>query len=282
MNNVLKSPVNRIGGKYQITGWLSQYMPKHVTYVEVFSGAGHLLFSKRPAPVEVLNDIDGNLISFFQVIKDTEKRQRLIETLEYMPYSRALWQDVRCRWKAGDLPADEIERAAEWFYLNRSTYGGDMATGGFSIPSTTGRNPAQSYQSAIGGLENVASRLRGVTIECLDYAEIIRRYDSEITLFYCDPPYLNAESYYGDNFTQNSHFKLAELLHGVKGKVMLSHYANSLYDSLYKGWQRYEYESFKGSHKAYPGAEKPKTVECLYTNFKPLQTRSLFSAKILA
>ncbi len=264
-----------------LTGWLSQYMPHHVTYVEPFSGAGHMLFSKCPSPVEVLNDIDGILMAFFQVVKDTEKRLKLVQTLSYMPYSRALWQDVRCRWKAGDLPADEIERAAEWFYLNRSTYGGDMATGGFSIPSTTGRNPAQSYQSAIGGLENVASRLRGVTIECLDYAEIIRRYDSEITLFYCDPPYLNAESYYGDNFTQNSHLKLSELLHGIKGKVMLSHYQNSLYDDLYKGWQRYEYQSFKGSYKS-AGETKPVTTEILYTSFKPLQTRSLFSAKILA
>ncbi len=270
------SPITRIGGKAMLTGWLSQYMPGHVCFVEVFSGAGHLLFSKRPAPVEVLNDIDGNLISFFQVVKDTEKRLKLIETLEFMPYSRALWQDIRCRWKAGNLPEDKIENAGEWFYLNRSTYGGDMATGGFSMPSITGRNPAQSYKSAIGGLEGVASRLRGVTIECLDYADCIRRYDSPGTLFYVDPPYLNAEGYYGSNFTKNSHLKLAELLHGIKGRVMVSHYRSSLYDDLYKGWQRYEYESFKGSHKAEPGTEKPLTTEILYTSFKPLTIRSLF------
>ncbi len=278
MKTALKSPVNRIGGKYQITGWLSQYIPQHVCYVEPFAGAGHLLFSKRPAPVEVLNDIDGDLISFFQVVK--EKRSKLIETLEYMPYSRALWQDIRTRWKAGDLPEDEVEKAAWWFYLNRSTYGGDMATGGFAMPSITGRNPAASYKSAIKGFESVAGRFQGVTIECLDFAEIIRRYDSETTLFYCDPPYLNAEGYYGSNFTKNSHFKLAELLHGVKGKVMLSHYANSLYDDLYKGWQRYEYESFKGSYKS-NGEGKPVTVECLFTNFKPFK-RSLFDANLLA
>ncbi|GJQ48607.1 DNA adenine methylase [uncultured Candidatus Kuenenia sp.] len=274
MKTALKSPVNRIGGKYQLTGWLSQFMPGHVCYVEPFAGAGHVLFSKRPSPVEVINDIDGNLIGFFQVVKDTEKRSKLIETLEFMLYSRRLWQDIRCRWKAGNLPQDEIERAAEWFYLNRSTYGGDMQAGGFALPSTTGRNPAQSYQTAISGLEHVASRLRGVTIECLPYNEAIRRYDSETTLFYCDPPYLNAEGYYSQNYSKNDHFKLSELLHGAKGKVMISHYQNSLYDGLYKGWQRYTYESFKGSHKAYPGAEKPVTVECLYANFKPC--RSLF------
>ncbi|MBZ0241981.1 MAG: DNA adenine methylase, partial [Bacteroidales bacterium] len=183
MKTALKSPVNRIGGKYQLTGWLSQYIPQHVCYIEPFAGAGHLLFSKRPAPVEVLNDIDGNLIAFFQVVRDAKKRQRLIETLENMPYARSLWQDIRTRWKAADLPEDEIEKASEWFYLNRSTYGGDMATGGFAMPSITGRNPAQSYQSAIGGLEHVAGRLRGVTVECLDYTEVIRRYDSPDSFF---------------------------------------------------------------------------------------------------
>ncbi|WP_295100495.1 DNA adenine methylase [uncultured Candidatus Kuenenia sp.] len=280
MSNALKSPVCRIGGKAMLTGWLSQYMPQHVTYVEPFSGAGHLLFSKQPSPVEVINDIDCNLIAFFRVVKDAEKRQRLIETLEYMPYARTLWQDIRCRWKAGDLPQDEVEKAAWWFYLNRSTYGGDMATGGFAMPSITGRNPAASYQSAIGGLEHVASRLKGVTVECLEYTDCVRRYDSPDSFFYVDPPYVNAEGYYGDNFAQDSHLKLAELLHGVKGKVMLSHYQNSLYDDLYKGWGRYEYQSFKGSYKS-AGESKPVTTEILYTNFKPLQTRSLFDAALL-
>ncbi|SOH02808.1 DNA adenine methylase [Candidatus Kuenenia stuttgartiensis] len=277
MLRTAKSPVNRIGGKYQLTGWLSKYMPGHVCYVEPFAGAGHLLFSKRPSPVEVLNDIDGNLISFFRVIKDTEKRQKLIETLENMPYARSLWQDIRTRWKAGDLPGDAIERAAWWFYLNRVTYGGDMQTGGFAMPSITGRNPAQSYCNTIDSLEHVAGRLRGVTIECLSYDEVVRRYDSPDSFFYVDPPYLNAEGYYGDSFTENDHYRLSELLHGIKGKAMISHYQNSLYESLYADFNRHEYQSFKGSHKS-AGEKKPVTVECLYMNFKPAVNRSLFDA----
>src|SRR3989304_3689698 len=67
------------------------------------------------------------------------------------------------------------------------------------------------------------------------------------------------------------------LLHGVKGYGMVSHYQNSLYDDLYKGWHRYEYQSFKGSHKS-EGEEKPVTVEVLYCNFEPVKTRGLFDA----
>ena len=273
----IKSPVNRMGGKSLLTSWLCQHVPGHICYVEPFCGAGHLLFGKKLSAVEVLNDSDRHLINFFQVIQEPAPRQALIDRLAFMPYSRSLWNELRSQWKAGNIPGDDVELAAQWFYLNRTCFGGDQKRGGFAVPSTTGRNPAQSYFNAIDGFEGIAGRLRGVTIECLDYQECIRRYDSEDTLFYCDPPYLNAEGYYGKgNFNHEDHHALARLLNGAKGKAMVSHYANRLYDDLYKGWHRYEYSSFKGSHKS-EGEEKPKTIEVLYCNFKSVgRTRSLF------
>jgi len=274
---LLKSPVNRIGGKYYLRNWLADMIPGHTLYCEPFCGAGHLLFSKEFSPVEILNDIDSHLIGFFELLKDDTKRSKLIQTLDNMLYSRRLWQEIRKNWKQGNIPQDEIERAAYWYYLNRTTFAGDQKRGGFAVPSTTGRNPAQSYYNAIDGLEQIAKRLRGVTIECLDYADCIQRYDSETTLFYCDPPYLDSEHYYGKgNFALDDHRTLAELLHGTKGQAMVSHYSNGLYDDLYKGWQRYEYQSFKGSYKS-EGELKPKTNEVLYTNYRPGQ-RGLFDA----
>jgi DNA adenine methylase len=74
-----------------------------------------------------------------------------------------------------------------------------------------------TYQNSIDALEHTAKHLKGVTIECLNYAECISRYDSPETLFFCDPPYLNTERYYGKgNFTYDDHVRLAELLNGVK------------------------------------------------------------------
>lgn len=272
----LRSPVNRFGGKYYLRSWLTSMIPEHTLFSESFVGAGHLLFSKKPSPVEVINDIDGHLITFFRVIKDHEKRQRLIEILEYMPYSRRLWQELRLHWKQGNIPGDPVEASAQWFYLNRSCFGGDQKRGGWAVPSVTGRNPAQSFRTAIDTFADVARRLRSVAIEDLPYAECIQRYDSEYTLFYCDPPYLNAEHYYGkDSFSQDDHYKLAELLNKTRGKVMLSHYQNSLYDELYKGWYRHEYESFKGSHKS-EGEEKPRIQEVLYCTFEPKIQKTLF------
>lgn len=278
MNITLKSPVNRMGGKFYLTDWLSQHIPRHVCLVEPFCGAGHLLFSKAPSQVEVLNDIDGHLINFFRVLQHPRKRRYLIRLLDGMLYSRKLWQDLRHQWKHGDIPDDPIEQACQWFYLNRTCFSGDQKRGGFAIPSTTGRNPAQSFRAAIASFEDIADRLKNVTIECLNYADCIKRYDSPETLFYIDPPYYGSEHYYDKgNFAYDDHRTLADLLHEVKGKVMITHYQNDLYDELYKDWQRYEYQSFKGSYKAEENEAKPKTTEVLFCNFKPeVRTRNLF------
>ena len=270
MRVALKLPVNRIGGKYFLANFLSQHIPEHTLYCEVFAGASHLLFSKSPSPVEVINDIDGYLMGFFQVIKDDAKRQKLIQTLNNMPYSRKLWQAIRMQWKENKLPEDEVERVSWWYYLNRTCFSGYQERGGFAVPSVTGRNPIVSFRNTIDNLDAVAERLRNVCIENLNYGECIQRYDSPETLFYCDPPYFDAEYYYGKgNFTVQDHYGLAGLLNGVKGRGMITHYANNLYDELYAGWNRFEYSSFKGSSKALPGAEKPRTTEVLYCNFEP-------------
>ena len=276
LSECLKPPIHRMGGKSYLVSWLSGFIPSHRLYCEPFCGAAALLFGKPPSPVEILNDVDGQLMAFFRVIREPETRQALVEILALMPYSRTLWQEIRTRLKQVNIPGDPVEAASEWFYLNRSTFSGDQKRGGFAVPSTAGRNPSRSYFNAIDGLEGIADRLRGVTIENLDYQECITRYDSPGSLFYCDPPYLDAGHYYGQDFSHEDHHALARLLQEVKGKAMITHYQNDLYDILYKGWHRYEYSSFKGSHKS-EGEEKPKTVEVLYCNFKPAgRTRSLF------
>lgn len=277
----LKSPLCRIGGKHYLASWLSSFIPEHVLHCEPFAGAGHLLFAKKPSQVEIINDIDSHLITFFELLKDDTKRSKLIQTLDTMLYSRRLWQEIRKNWKQGNIPEDEVERSAQWYYLNRTCFAGDQRQGGFSVPSVTGRNPVQSFRNAIDGLDAIAERLRNACIENLPYVEVIKRYDSEDTLFYCDPPYLNTGGYYGkDCFALENHYRLSELLHGVKGKAMITHYQNSLYDDLYGGWNRYEYSSFKGSHKANPGTEKPRTTEILYTNFLPVKTQGLFNGAV--
>ncbi len=256
-----------------MTHFLLGHIPEHTTYVEPFAGGAKLLFAKEPSPIEILNDSDDSLVNLYRVIQNGEKRQKLVNLLNETPYSRSVFQS----WKYGNKTTlDDIEKAGRYFFLCKTSFAGDVERGGFACPSKgTGRNPAMTYQNSIDALEHIAKRLKGVTIECLDYSNCIKRYDSPESLFYCDPPYIDTENYYGKgNFTYDDHRTLAEILHGIKGHAMVSHYANSLYDDLYKGWNRFEYQSFKGSSKS-TGGEKPKTVEVLYCNFEP-ETGGLF------
>ena len=271
---LLKSPINRLGGKYFLKTWLSEMIPAHTLYCEPFCGAGHLLFAKENSQVEVVNDIDGDLIGFFRVIQYPETRQMLIDRLNFMPYSRKLWQDIRTQWKVGNMPENEIERVSQWFYLNRTCFSGDQQRGGFATASVTGRNPCISFRNTVKTLDDVAERLRCVIIENLSYEQCLSKYDSPESLFYIDCPYYGAEDYYGDTFTERDHYTLSDILHSVKAKVMLSHYECGTYNQLYHDWNKFTFDSFKGSHKS-TGEEKPKTVECLYCNFKP-ETGGLF------
>ena len=275
MSVTLKSPISRIGGKAYLTRFLLEHIPDHTTYAEPFSGGAKLLFSKEPSPIEILNDVDDNLVNLYRCIQDGEKRSRLIAFLNETPYARSVFQS----WKySHKTTQDDIEKAGRYFFLCKASFSGDVERGGFGMPSKgTGRNPARTFRTAIDSLDIIADRLKNAVIECLDYADCIKRYDAEGTFFYADPPYLNTEDYYGKGcFTLQDHYKLAELLHGIKGQAMVTHYENELYDELYKGWQRYEYQSFKGSYKS-EGELKPKTNEVLYTNYRPGQ-RGLFDA----
>ena len=271
---LLKSGINRVGGKAYLSQWLCSFLPEHLCYVEPFAGGAKLLFAKEPSPIEVLNDLDNNLVNLYRCIQNAEKRQKLINILNETPYSRSVFQN----WKYGDeMTLNDIEKAGRYFFLCKASFAGDVERGGFGIPSKgTGRNPARTFRTAIDSLDIIAYRLKNAVVECLDYSDCIQRYDSPNTLFYVDTPYLNTEDYYGKGcFTLEDHHKLAELLHNIKGHAMVTHYQNALYDELYQGWNRYEYQSFKGSHKAEPGTEKPKTVEVLFTNYEAAQ-RSLF------
>ena len=270
---LLKSCINRVGGKAYLSQWLCSFLPEHTLYCEPFAGGAKLFFAKEPSPILVLNDLDDKIVNLYRVIQNAEKRQKLIKLLNETPYSRSVFQN----WKYGDeMTLNDIEKAGRYFFLCKASFAGDVERGGFGMPSKgTGRNPARTFRTAIDSLDIIADRLKNAVIECLDYADCIQRYDSPETLFYCDPPYLGVGHYYGNAFSQDDHRTLANLLHEVKGVVMVTHYQNALYDDLYRDWHKFTYESFKGSHKAGENEKKPKTVEVLFTNYEAAQ-RSLF------
>jgi len=156
--------------------------------VEVFGGSGAVLVNKPESHTEVYNDLDGDLVQFFEVLR--EREEELVEWLNLTPYAREQHQEWKEDFYSGERPDDPIERAGRFFYLRYSQYASKYRTAsGFA--GAHQRNKARKLRNATEKLHEFADRFKNVQIENLDYAEVIDRYDSEDTFFYRDPPYLD-------------------------------------------------------------------------------------------
>lgn len=256
------SPIRWFGGKFYLAKHIIPLMPKHHCYVEPFGGGGHVLTQKDPSKVEVWNDIDGDLINFLMTLR-TDKTQ-LLEALSSLPTSRSLCE----KWQQEPMPEDDFQRAVRWYYLLRQTI----------VPANNQKSGwrhgkiksvAFDYQNSVKRLNDFEERIRAVNIECLDFRDLIERYDSPETFFFIDPPYVGREGAYKGGFTRQDHIELAQLLSTIKGKALVSYYHDPLIDSLYKDWNLFEVDGLvaPGVTKAEKCQKKRKEIECFFTNY---------------
>ena len=274
----LKPPIPYFGGKQLMAGKLLPLFPEHQTYVEVFGGAGALLFAKAPSPVEIYNDRDSDLVNFMRVLRDRDGMfADFYNRACLSPYSREEW--MHCRKHLNDAP-DPVERARRFFVLARYSFGGIIGGSfGISVTASSGGkiNKAAAYQGVISILPQLSDRLVSVLIENRDYRDIIRLYDTEQTFFYCDPPYLpetRRSGSYKHEMTTEDHRELVELLRNIKGKVLLSGYPSKLYDSL--GWNKQEWDvccnavgrtRTSGLQGTGSVLKSQKRIECVWTSY---------------
>lgn len=197
--------------------------------------------------METYNDIDGEVVNFFRVLRD--KKEELIEKIGLTPFSYE--EFVRAIRERGNPNLSDVERARLFYIRARQTRTGlaQGATPGrwayCTLTSRAGMAGAVSrWLGAVEDLPLIAQRLLRVQIENRPAIEVIRRYDSDETLFYCDPPYphecrgdIHA---YGFEMTDEDHKELAQVLREAKGKVAISSYRCDLMDELYGDWKRIE------------------------------------------
>ena len=264
------------GGKWILSPWIISHFPKHRIYVEPWGGAASVLLRKARVYAEVYNDLDEEVVNLFRVLQSPESARRLVEILEVTPFSRKEFELSFLR------HSDYIERARRLIIRSFMGFGSDAPTSGrksvgsgkaptgFRSNSTrSGTTPAHDWKNYPDSLQRVIERWRGVVVECRPALEILGRYDTKETLFYCDPPYLHSvrsdsRGEYAHEMSDDEHSAMLLSLKSIQGFVILSGYPNALYDSL--GWEKVCRPSFADGARS--------RVECLWLNPRVSEIRN--------
>jgi len=219
-----------IGGKKLLRKRIIELFPSEGVdrYIEVFGGAGWVLFGKEPQDqLEVFNDVDSQLINLYRCIKF--HCSELQKELDWMLISREQFFD--CKEQIEMRGLTDIQRAARFFLIVKISYGGDRKSFG-----TNKKNLDHTIQY----LSEIQQRLKGVVIENKDFENLISVYDRPTALFYLDPPYVGTEKYYNAGFIKEDHVRLKKVLSGINGKFILSYNDCSEVRELYSSYNIYE------------------------------------------
>lgn len=207
-------PVPYIGGKNRLWKSIVDLFPKHGTYVEPFFGGGQVFFRKEPSPVEVINDLSGEVVNFFRICQS--HHEELIRTLRFMIVARN-WFDLLKRTDPSTLT--DVQRAARFLYLQKTSFAGRIVRQNYAVHVI--QRPTFDPERLREAIGQTHQRLANVQIENLPYENVIRRYDRAETLFYLDPPYWQKQLYQF-NFSDEQFRGMASLLRAIKGKFLLS------------------------------------------------------------
>jgi len=232
------------GGKFSHLEWLLPLLPKCHHYCEPFAGSAAVLLNREPSPIETYNDIDGEVVNFFKILRS--QADELIRTIGLTPFSR---EEFYLALSKNGQQIPNLERARRFFIRARQTRTGLAQTaslGRWANCKNTSRagmsGVVSRWLGSVEGLPEIALRLLRVQIENRPALEVIRLYDSPGTLFYCDPPYVHSTrgdaKAYGFEMKDAEHIALARTLKQCKGKIAISGYRCDLMDELFDEWRR--------------------------------------------
>lgn len=227
---MLRNPLRWVGGKYRVREKIIAKFPPHSCYIELFSGVAWVLFGKPPeiSKSEVLNDLDGELINFWRVIK--HRPAEFTEAASWLLASRELFEE----WRPLDSIGSEIGRAIRFYGILRLAYGPKRVHNHFGIRRE--KRPEIHWPFVREEVAKIVSRLRGVWIERLPWERCVRTYDRADSFFYIDPPYrVDCSKSYRHFFSDEDHARLADvLIDGVKGRWLLSYNDDAFIRQLYR------------------------------------------------
>jgi len=216
-----------------------------------------VFFHKERSKVEVLNDLDGEIINLFIVVR--EHYEELIRYFRFMLIGRKWYELLRA---TDPQILTDVQRAARYLYLLKTSFASRISHPNYHwhVVQPPGLNLARLPQL----IENAHKRLERVQLECLPFEQVLAHYDRPATLFYLDPPYYG-KKLYRYNLTDADFVKLEEHLRSLRGKFILS--LNDV-PEVRTLFHRYHLRQVELSYTAQKSAGR-RYSEVLITNFKP-------------
>ena len=265
------------GGKFSHLDWLLPLLPECHHYCEPFAGSGAVLLNRVPSPVETYNDIDGEVVNFFRVLRD--QHEELIRAIALTPFSREEY--YRAIHTTNGV--SDVERARCFYIKARQTRTGLAQTaslGRWANCKNTSRagmsGVVSRWLGGVGALDDIAQRLLRVQIENRPAVDVIRLYDSPKTLLYCDPPYLHATrgdaKAYGFEMDEEQHREFAEVVNACSGMAAVSGYEHPLMDKLFEPGKWFKTLGARKTIHSTKGTRQ----EVLWTNYDPKKQMGIF------
>lgn len=266
------------GGKFSHLDWILPLLPKCHHYCEPFAGSGAVLLNRDPSPVETYNDIDGDVVNFFRMLRD--RHEEIIQAIALTPFSREEYHRAVEGLVAG---ISDVERARRFYIKARQTRTGLAQTaslGRWANCKDTSRagmsGVVSRWLGGVDALDDIARRLLRVQIENRPAVHVIELYDGPGTLFYCDPPYLHAtrgdSKAYGFEMDEGQHREFARAVNACQGRVAVSGYDHPLMKELFAPGK---WVKILGSDKTIHST-KDKRQEVLWTNYNSTGKKDLF------
>lgn len=250
------------GGKWKLAPWLQLFFPPHRVYVEPFGGGASVLLRKQRTYAEIYNDLDGEVVNVFRMLRD--RGAELTGLLTLTPFSRV---EFDMSYQRAD---DSLEQARRTIARSFMGFGSAAATGersGFrSNSNRSGTTPAHDWANLADAVPALVARLRGVVIENRDALQVAQQHDQPEALHYFDPPYVHSTrsdkmrgtategrasgKAYRYEMDDDAHRAFAQVAHGLQGMVVVSGYCSPLYQELFGDWERFDRPAFADGARA--------------------------------
>ena len=247
----LRSPLRYPGGKTRVAKLFAPYFPAHTDYREIFAGGAAIFFFKPKAEKNWINDLHPGLYALWAAARD-HFGEFAAMCREQTGERRALfnyWAFERTDLMTARGTDHLLERAVQYYYLNRTVWGGRVVFDPkrksrlyFSNPEGWG-----NLEKKLAHLRQISAKLRRVKITCRDYEKCLRGATDD-TFIYADPPYYRestghaTDKLYDKSFAEDCHRRLAEALRDCPAKVMVSYDDCPEVRALYRGWRIEEME----------------------------------------